>query len=67
MRHWSEEEAQAKFDEMLDACTAEGAQMIRKRGTDAVVFMTVEEWERLNAGSRPASTDLLLQDSQPGT
>lgn len=66
MRHWSEEEAQAKFDEMLDACTAEGAQMIRKRGTVAVVLMT-EEWERLNAGSRPASTDLVLQDSPPAT
>lgn len=65
MRHWSEEDAQAKFDEMLGACTADGTQIITKNGAEAVVLLTVEEWERLNAGSRSAPTDLVLQDPQP--
>lgn len=62
MRHWPVQDAKAKFSEMLEACVAEGAQLVTKRGVEAAVLVPVEEWRRLNARSRPTLKDLLLQE-----
>lgn len=66
MRHWPVQDAKARFSEMLEACAAEGAQLVTKRGVEAAVLVPVEEWKRLNARSRPTLKDLLLQDEARG-
>ncbi|MEN2790227.1 type II toxin-antitoxin system Phd/YefM family antitoxin [Sphingomonas oligophenolica] len=66
MRHWPVQDAKARFSEMLDACAAEGAQLVTKRGVEAAVLVPVDEWKRLNARSRPTLKELLLQDEGRG-
>jgi antitoxin Phd len=60
---WPVQDAKARFSEFLEACIAEGPQMVTKRGTEAAVLVPVEEWRRLNAGARPSLKDLLLDNS----
>lgn len=66
MRHWPVQDAKARFSEMLDACSTEGAQIVTKRGVEAAVLVPVEEWKQLNARSRPTLKELLLQDEGRG-
>ena len=43
---WALQDAKARFSEFLDACTAEGPQMVTKRGAEAAVLVPVDEWLR---------------------
>lgn len=63
MRTWPVQDAKARFSEFLDACLAEGPQMVTRRGTEAAVLVPVEEWRRLKAAARPSLKQLLLSDS----
>jgi prevent-host-death family protein len=60
MKTWAVQDAKARFSEFLDACLAEGPQMVTKRGTEAAVLVPAAEWRRLNATARPSLKDLLL-------
>jgi antitoxin Phd len=64
MKTWPIQDAKARFSEFLDACMAEGPQMVTKRGAEAAVLVPVEQWRRLQAASRPTLKELLL--SQEG-
>ncbi len=64
MKTWPIQDAKARFSEFLEACIAEGPQMVTKRGTEAAVLVPVEQWRRLQAASRPSLKELLL--SQEG-
>jgi len=64
MKIWPIQDAKARFSEFLEACIAEGPQMVTKRGTEAAVLVPVEQWRRLQAASRPSLKELLL--SQDG-
>jgi antitoxin Phd len=60
MHIWPVQDAKARFSEFLDACLAEGPQMVTKRGTEAAVLVPVQEWRRLQAAAKPSLKELLL-------
>ena len=62
MQAWPVQDAKARFSEFLEACMAEGPQMVTKRGAEAAVLVPVEEWRRLQAAARPSLKQLLLSD-----
>lgn len=62
MQTWPVQDAKARFSEFLDACMAEGPQMVTKRGAEAAVLVPVDEWRRLQAAARPSLKQLLLSE-----
>jgi antitoxin Phd len=62
MQIWPVQDAKARFSEFLEACMAEGPQMVTKRGAEAAVLVPVDEWRRLQAAARPSLKQLLLSD-----
>ena len=62
MQTWPVQDAKARFSEFLEACMAEGPQMVTKRGAEAAVLVPVEEWRRLHAAARLSLKELLLSD-----
>ena len=62
MQTWPVHDAKARFSEFLEACMAEGPQMVTKRGAEAAVLVPVDEWRRLQASARPSLKQLLLSD-----
>ena len=63
MKQWAVQDAKARFSEFLDACLAEGPQIVTKRGAEAAVLVPMEEWRRLKEAARPSLKQLLLADS----
>lgn len=63
MHAWPVQDAKARFSEFLDACLANGPQLVTRRGTEAAVLVPIEQWRRLQADSRPTLKQLLLADS----
>jgi antitoxin Phd len=66
MQTWPVQDAKARFSEFLEACMAEGPQMVTKRGNEAAVLVAVDEWRRLRAAARPSLKQLLLSDEARG-
>ena len=66
MQTWAVQDAKARFSEFLDACIAEGPQMVTKRGAEAAVLVPVEVWRRMQAAARPSLKQLLLSDAGRG-
>jgi antitoxin Phd len=62
MDTWPVQDAKARFSEFLDACLAEGPQMVTRRGVEAAVLVPVQEWRRLQSAARPSLKELLLSD-----
>ena len=60
MRTWKLEDAKNRFSELVRRVLAQGPQRVTRRGRDAVIVMSAEEYERLIA-----ARDLVdfLQDS----
>ena len=66
MRVWPIQDAQARFSELLDTCSAEGPQMVTKQGAEAAVLVPLDDWQRLRAATRPSLKQLLLADQGHG-
>ncbi len=62
MRAWPVQDAKARFSEFLDACLADGPQMVTRRGAEAAVLVPAAEWQRLHATTKPSLKALLLSD-----
>nr|WP_082988570.1 type II toxin-antitoxin system Phd/YefM family antitoxin [Bordetella bronchialis] len=62
MKTWAVQDAKARFSEFLEACLADGPQMVTKRGAEAAVLVPAAEWRRLHAAARPSLKELLLSD-----
>lgn len=60
MHTWPVQDAKARFSEFLDACLSDGPQMVTRRGAEAAVLVTVQEWRRLQSAARPSLKQLLL-------
>lgn len=43
---WTVAEAKAKFSELIDRARVSGPQKITRKGRDAVVVVSVQEWEQ---------------------
>ncbi len=63
MNAWPVQDAKARFSEFLEACIAEGPQIVTKRGVEAAVLVPVDEWRRLQSAARPSLKQLLLADT----
>lgn len=63
MRPWPVQDAKARFSEFLDACLADGPQMVTRRGNEVAVLVPVTEWRRLQAAAQPSLKELLLSDA----
>ena len=62
MKTWPVQDAKARFSELLEACIADGPQIVTKRGTETAVVLSVAEWRRLARSARPTLKQLLLAD-----
>lgn len=62
MTTWPVQDARARFSELLDVCLTDGPQMVTRRGAEAAVLVSVEEWRQLQATARPSLRQLLLAD-----
>ncbi len=62
MQNWPVQDAKARFSEFLEACIAEGPQMVTKRGAETAVLVPLAEWRRLQAAARPSLKALLLAE-----
>ena len=60
MKTWPVQDAKARFSEFLEACLADGPQMVTKRGSEAAVLVPAAEWRRLHATAKPSLKELLL-------
>jgi prevent-host-death family protein len=63
MHTWPVQDAKARFSEFLDACIAEGPQVVTRRGAEAAVLVPIDEWRRLQASARPSLKQLLLAET----
>ncbi|QTR52262.1 type II toxin-antitoxin system Phd/YefM family antitoxin [Thiothrix unzii] len=66
MQTWAVQDAKARFSEFLDACLAQGPQVVTRRGAETAVLVPVEVWRRLQAVAKPSLKDLLLSDAGRG-
>ena len=66
MQTWPVQDAKARFSEFLEACIADGPQLVTKRGAEAAVLVPMDEWRRLQAAARPSLKQLLISDVARG-
>ena len=66
MKAWPVQDAKARFSEFLDACLADGPQMVTRRGAEAAVLVPAAQWHRLHADAKPSLKALLLSDTARG-
>jgi prevent-host-death family protein len=62
MKTWPVQDAKARFSEFLETCLAEGPQLVTRRGSEAAVLVSIDQWRRLQAQARPSLKALLLAD-----
>ncbi|MEZ5614399.1 MAG: type II toxin-antitoxin system Phd/YefM family antitoxin [Rhodocyclaceae bacterium] len=62
MQSWPVQDAKARFSQFLETCLAEGPQMVTRRGTEAAVLVSADEWRRLQAAARPSLKELLMSN-----
>jgi antitoxin Phd len=66
MKHWQVQDAKARFSELLERCLSDGPQVVTKRGVEAAVLVSVEEWRALRDAARPTLKELLLAEMPRG-
>jgi antitoxin Phd len=66
MNTWPVQDAKARFSEFLDACIADGSQLVTRRGVETAVLVPIAEWKRLNQAAPPTLKTLLLSDAARG-
>lgn len=59
-RVWQVQEAKARFSEMLKSTVSEGPQLVTKRGVEAAVLVSIDEWRRLKRSAKRDIKELLL-------
>ncbi len=63
MNTWAVHEAKARFSEFLEACLAQGPQLVTKRGAEAAVLVPAARWRQLEQAAKPSLKELLLSDA----
>ncbi len=66
MKAWPLEDAQARFEELLETCLREGPQVVASDGRDTAVLVPIIEWRRLQQSARLTLKELLLADEPKG-
>lgn len=62
MQSWPVQDAKARFSQFLETCLTEGPQMVTRRGSEAAVLVSADEWRRLQAAARPSLKELLMSN-----
>ncbi|MFZ1087390.1 MAG: type II toxin-antitoxin system Phd/YefM family antitoxin [Terracidiphilus sp.] len=62
---WQVYDAKARFSEFLDATLKDGPQIITKRGVEAAVLISIDEWKRLKRMAKPSLKEILLDPGGP--
>ena len=62
MHVWPVQDAKARFSEFLERCLTEGPQMVTKRGAEAAVLVSADQWRRLRITAQPSLKELLLSN-----
>ena len=62
MQSWPVQDAKARFSQFLETCLTEGPQLVTRRGAEAAVLVSAEEWRRLQAAARPSLKELLMSN-----
>jgi len=57
---WTLQDAKNKFSQVVNNALLDGPQFVTRRGVDAVVVLSVQEYEHLTS-HKPSFTDFLLQ------
>ncbi len=66
MKTWPIQDAEARFDAMLDACLNEGPQFVTQRGKEAAVLVSIADWRRLQRVPAHTLKELLLANEGRG-
>ncbi len=56
---WTIQDAKNKFSQVVNNALLEGPQYVTRRGVDAVVIVSVQEYQRL-VSHKPSFTDFLI-------
>ena len=51
---WQVHEAKARFSEMLKSTASDGPQLVTRRGVEAAVLVSIDEWRRLKRSAEDA-------------
>lgn len=62
MNSWPVQDAKARFSKFLETCLIQGPQMVTKRGVEAAVLVSADEWRRLKEAAQPSLKESLLSD-----
>lgn len=62
MHTWPVQDAKARFSEFLDACVANGPQVVTRRGAEMAILVPIAQWKRLSSAAKPTLKELLLSD-----
>lgn len=62
MHTWPVQDAKARFSELLDACVANGPQIVTRRGAETAILVPIEQWKRLSSAAKPTLKELLMSD-----
>lgn len=59
MHTWQLQEAKSRFSEVVDLTLKEGPQIVTRRGREAVVILSAEEYRRMTGGTPSLLATLL--------
>lgn len=62
MQSWPVQDAKARFSQFLETCLTEGPQMVTRRGAEAAILVSAQEWRRLQSAAQPSLKELLMAD-----
>lgn len=62
MHTWPVQDAKARFSEFLDACVANGPQIVTRRGAETAILVPIAQWKRLSSAVKPTLKELLLSN-----
>ncbi len=62
MHTWPVQDAKARFSEFLDACVANGPQIVTRRGAETAILVPMAQWKRMSSAAKPTLKELLLSD-----
>ena len=62
MAKWQLQDAKARFSELIDDTLEKGPQVVTRRGVDAAVVLSIDEWKKLKDEKRVTWKEVLLGD-----
>ena len=59
-KKWQVQDAESRFNEMLEASLTEGPQVVTESGVETAVLLPIEQWRQLEKKAMPNLKELLL-------